>query len=57
MNELTLRCMLERGAAQEIIDQGAKEPARALILNIPDGKTRREMIARNLPLFERSERE
>ena len=54
MNELTLRCMLERGAAQEIIDQGATEPARALIMNIPDGKTRRELIARNLPIFERS---
>lgn len=54
MNELTLRCMLERGAAQEIIDQGAKEPARALVQNIPDGKTRRELIARNLPIFERS---
>lgn len=54
MNELTLRCMLERGAAQEIIDQGAKEPARALVQNISDGKTRRELIARNLPIFERS---
>lgn len=57
MNELTLRCLLERGAAQEIIDQGAKEPARALILDIPDGNTRRALIARNLPLFERSESE
>lgn len=54
MNELTLRCMLERGAAQEIIDQGAKESARALVMNIPDGKTRRELIALNLPIFERS---
>ena len=54
MNELNLRCMLERGAAQEIIDQGAKEAARTLIMNIPDGKTRQELIARNLPLFERS---
>ena len=54
MNELTLRCMLERGAAQEIIDQGAKELARSLVQNIPDGKTRRELIARNLPIFERS---
>lgn len=54
MNELTLRCMLERGAAQEIIDQGAKEAARTLIMNTPDGKTRQELIARNLPLFERS---
>lgn len=57
MNELTLRCMLERGAAQEIINQGAKESARALVQNIPDGKTRRELIARNLPVFERSESE
>ena len=57
MNELTLRCMLERGAAQEIIDQGAKESARALVQNIPDGKTRRELISRNLPVFERSESE
>lgn len=57
MNELTLRCLIERGAAQEIIDQGAREPAREYIMSVEDNNIRRALIARNLPLFERSDTE
>lgn len=57
MNELTLRCLIERGAAQEIIDQGAQEPAREYIMSVEDNNIRRALIARNLPLFERSDTE